>query len=173
MGLAVINHHQALVLSERQVPPSGDVPDTEWLAPAQVAPTPAAEREGVEGQITPPALPWTPQSWSKPRQAPSLLPGGGLLPTFLLGTLNLSLRNVHPPLRPFPPGFKDPEDPHRLLGLPSFSLPTLQFLPQIFLQDPLSPPRPPRSSQPQPSHLILNGSSLQRERAWVHTAPPS
>lgn len=51
VGLAGINHHQALVLDERQVPPGGDMPDAKRLTPAQVAPTPAAEgdKEGVRG----------------------------------------------------------------------------------------------------------------------------
>lgn len=52
VGLAGINHHQALVLGERQVPPSGDVPDAERLAPAQVAPAPATKGEGTEGRRT-------------------------------------------------------------------------------------------------------------------------
>lgn len=69
MSLAGINHHQALVLGERQVPPGGDVPDAQWLAPAQMAPAPAAEGEG-EGSEDPqsshghhslgPNLPWDP-----------------------------------------------------------------------------------------------------------------
>lgn len=51
MGLAGVNHHQTLVLSERQVPPRGDVADAKRLAPAQVAPTPAVggEGKGVRG----------------------------------------------------------------------------------------------------------------------------
>lgn len=56
MGFAGVNYHQALVLSERQVAPCGDMPDAKRLAPAQVAPTPAAEGEGkgVRGTSNPP-----------------------------------------------------------------------------------------------------------------------
>lgn len=46
MGLAGINHHQTLVLSECQVPPRGDMADAKRLAPAKVAPTPAVQVEG-------------------------------------------------------------------------------------------------------------------------------
>lgn len=46
VGLAGINHHQTLVLSECQVPSCGDMADAKWLAPAKVAPTPAEEGEG-------------------------------------------------------------------------------------------------------------------------------
>lgn len=46
VGLAGVNHHQTLVLSERQVPSCGDMADAKRLAPTQVAPTPAVEGEG-------------------------------------------------------------------------------------------------------------------------------
>lgn len=77
VGLAGIDHHQALVLGERQVPPSGNMPDTKRLAPAEVAPTPAAKGEGAGGSEDPPVLPWTPQSWSKP---PAFFQGDPNLP---------------------------------------------------------------------------------------------
>lgn len=57
VGLAGVNHHEALVLHERQVPPSGDMPDAEWLAPPQVAPTPAAKDKDKVGVRGPPRSP--------------------------------------------------------------------------------------------------------------------
>ena len=57
VGLAGVNHHEALVLNERQVPPSGDMPDAERLAPAQVAPAPTAKGKDEVGVRGPPSSP--------------------------------------------------------------------------------------------------------------------
>lgn len=86
MGLAGVNHHQALVLGERQVPPRGDMPDAKRLAPAQVAPTPAAEGEGKGIRGSPRKPPMDTTGRSKPPQAPSPLPR----PKPSSGPLNLS-----------------------------------------------------------------------------------
>ena len=54
VGLAGINHHKALVLSDPKVPPCGHMSDSEWLAPAEMASTPAMDSESEENQETPP-----------------------------------------------------------------------------------------------------------------------
>lgn len=54
VGLAGINHHKALVFGESKVPSCCHVPDSKWLAPAEVASTPAVEGDSGENQGTPP-----------------------------------------------------------------------------------------------------------------------
>lgn len=76
MGLAGINYHQALVLGECQVPPRGDMPYAKRLAPAQVAPTPAAESEGKGVRGRPPK-----SSHGHHSLGPNLLKPPALFPT--------------------------------------------------------------------------------------------
>lgn len=145
MGLAVVDHHQALVLTERQVASCGDVSDAKRLAPAQVAPAPAAESGGKCTRGPSPSPPVDTTVWGHGSSSPSPLLGSPNLPQgpkIFLRTPQSSRNPIFsgrpsflraPQMSPVPPVFPDP----------SFSPPPLSTFscgtPDLSLRTPPSP----------------------------------